>query len=340
MANAETMMVPAAGEVARSEFGASELSVQAETASSAVAAQAQAAIQSRYIVAQARPRDWDDVRTKLLKDCKRPGFAAAARYRKPIGQGIEGPSIRFAEAAMRAMGNILPEVQTVFDDAQKRIVRVGVTDLEANLTYSKDVVVSKTVERRKLQKGQVPIGSRQNSGGQTVYIVEATDDDILNKENALISKALRTNGLRLLPGDILDECMEQVIATVTSRAADDPDAARKRIADAFAELSIQPSDLKRYLGCGLDQASPQQLVELRGLYEAIRNGEATWAEVLDSVEGASEEGEQDAKKAALADKLKKARTKRGASKGKAAEPEVDPATGEVIPDDVGAGAQD
>lgn len=273
---------PESGVVTRDEFGARQVEQRAETAASAVAAQAQAVIQARHVVALQRPRDWDDVRAKLLKECKRSSFAAVARYRKPIGKGVEGPSIRFAEAAIRAMGNIAPEVVTVYDDREKRIVRVSLTDLESNVTYSKDVVIEKSVERRKLREGQVPLGSRINSEGERVYLVEATDDDILNKENALVSKAIRTSGLRLLPGDILDECMTVVLETQRKGVAADPDAERKKIADSYAALGVQPSDLKKYLGHDLAQSSPEELLDLRALYAAIRDGEATWVEAMDS----------------------------------------------------------
>lgn len=249
-----------------------------ETASTAVAAQAQAAVQARYTVALARPRNIDQVRVALLKECRRPYFAEVARYHKPVGQGVEGPSIRFAEAAARCMGNILVETPTVYDDTEKRIVRVVGTDLETNMTYQKDVTVTKTVERRQA-KGEV-LGTRLGSGGQTLYIIAADDDAILNKENALVSKAMRTVLLRLIPGDLIDESMDQVAATLRDKAAQDPDAARRRVVDGFAAIGIQPNDLVAYLRHGLEKLTPAELVHLRSLYQAIKDGEATWLEVM------------------------------------------------------------
>src|SRR5258708_6569465 len=79
---------------------------QLETASTVLAAQAKAQIEARYVMAERHPRDLDVVRQRMLKECRRPVFAGVARYRKPIGKGVEGPSIRFAEAAIRLMGNI------------------------------------------------------------------------------------------------------------------------------------------------------------------------------------------------------------------------------------------
>ncbi len=256
----------------------------AETATTAVAAQAKAAVESRYIVAWRNPRSDDAVRGKLLRDCHRPTFARVARYSKPIGGGkkIEGPSIRFAEAAMRCMGNMLPETSVIYDDEDKRIVRVSVTDLESNVTYTKDIVITKTVERRSLRRGQEAISSRTNSTGQVTHTVRASEDDLLNKEGALISKAMRTCALRLIPGDLVDEAMELCVATQRDATAKDPDAERKILADGFAQLNVTAIDLENYLGHDLSKCSPAQLVELRGLYAGVRDGETTWAAVLEA----------------------------------------------------------
>lgn len=273
------------GTVEREEFGARELAVRGETAATAVAEQAKAAVQARYVMALQRPRDTDTVRMALLKECRRPSFAAVARYRKPIGKGIEGPSIRFAEAALRCLTNMLPETTVLFDDDRKRLVKVSVTDLESNVTYSKDIVIDKVVERRQLREGQRAIGSRMNSDGVRVFLVEATEDDLLNKQGALESKALRTLALRHLPGDILDECMTQVKETVAKKDAEDPDGARKRLVAAFDEIGVKPSDLREYLGHDLDHLQPVELQELREVYTTLREGEATWAACLEHKTG-------------------------------------------------------
>lgn len=278
-------------------FGGAETAVATDTAATAVAAQARALVEGRFVMALRRPRDWDDVRTRLLRESERPSFAAVARYRKPVGKGVEGPSIRFAEAALRIMGNVDCNAMTVYEDIEKRVVRVTVTDLESNTDYASDITVEKTVERKKADDRQV-IGQRRNSKGEVVYIVVATEDELLNKEGARISKAIRNNGLRLLPGDILDEAMARVIVTMRSRTAQDPDKARKEMADAFfTHLNVRPSELKRYLGHALEQCSPAEIEDLRAVYQTIRDGEATWASVVEERE---QEREAESRQAASA----------------------------------------
>ena len=253
-----------------------------ESASSAIAAQSKAMVESRYIMAMRNPRNWDQVRLDLVRECRRPSFAdnKSAYYVKPIGQGVEGLGIRFVEVALRCMKNVLVETTMIFEDENKEVHRVSVTDLEANITYPLDVRVSKTVERSKPNSDGSYLSVRKNTYGKDAYTVLGTDDDLLNKRGALISKAIRTIGLRIIPGDLCDEA-EQIIKRVRlDKAAQDPDAERKTLTDAFSGIGVSATDLTNYLGHTLAQCSPAQLVQLRGIYGAVKDGEATWQTVM------------------------------------------------------------
>lgn len=252
-----------------------------ETASSAIAAQSKAMVESRYIMAMRNPRNWDAVRQDLIKECHRPSFAhnKSAYYVKPIGQGVEGLGIRFVEVALRCMKNVLVETTMIFEDDQKEVHRVSVTDLEANITYPLDVRVSKTVERSKPNADGSFLSVRKNSYNKDVFTVIGTDDDILNKRGALISKAIRTIGLRIIPGDLCDEAEEIIKRIRLDQAAKDPDAERRKVVDAFAAIGVSATDLVTYLGHDLGKCSPAQIVTLRGIYGAIKDGEATWQSV-------------------------------------------------------------
>lgn len=253
-----------------------------ETAAQVLAAQAKALVSARFEIAIRQPRDIDQVRERLLRECQRPSFAEVAIYRKPIGEGIEGPSIRFAEACIQAMGNLAVETPAIYDDADKRIIRVIVADMETNVVHSKDVTVAKRVERSRLYDGQVAIKTRLNKRGQPVYIVEATDDEILNTENALVSKALRTTGLRLVPGWLIDECMTAVRATRERGSAADPDAAKRKMLDAFRGVGVTAEQVKEWLGHSADTISPAEREQLLGIFTALKDGDATWREVMDA----------------------------------------------------------
>lgn len=257
----------------------------------AVAAQSKAAVEARYLMALQRPRDMDQFRQDLLKECERPFFAEVARYAKPVGgQDIEGPSIRFVEAALRCFKNVFRETPTIYEDDERRIVRVSVTDLEANVTHSTDVTIAKTVERRAVKEGQRVLAERVNSSGKRVYIVEATDDEMLNKTNALISKAVRNMGLNVLPGDIVEEAQSVCIETRRRKDAQDPDAARLKVIDAFNKLAgVKASELLAYVGHSLDTLSPAELEGLRKDLTALKDGEVTWPDLVKAREERSAE---------------------------------------------------
>jgi hypothetical protein len=203
-------------------------------------------------------------------------------YQKPIGDAkITGPSIRFAEEALRAAGNILAEAAVVFDDEERRIVRVTVTDLEANLSYPLDILVRKTIERRTIRQGQTAISRRLNSRGDLVYIIEATEDELLTKQQALTSKAIRTSGLRLIPSDIVEEAIAQVNATLKRSDAEDPAAAKKRVVDLFYAQGVGVRDIEEYLGHALEGSSPAEIGQLRLIWQAIKDGDTTWLATIE-----------------------------------------------------------
>ncbi len=293
-------LVPAQGPgtVTRQEFGARELAIAGETSTALLAAQAEAMVKARFVVAMQRPRDWDDVRSKLLRACERPGFAGsatektwgAAWYRKPVGEGVEGFSIRFAEEAVRCMGNLDIQPVAVFEDEHKRILNVTVLDLETNVAYQTPITVEKTVVRKFIKKGEEALRVMVNSRNETTYLLPATDDEVFSKQQNLSSKALRTNVLRLLPGDIQAECRKRILEIRNGEAAKDPDGFRKKVVDGFAQLNVPIAELKELLGHDLATASPAELTDLRELWQQIKDGKTTWAEITEA--RAEERGEQ------------------------------------------------
>jgi hypothetical protein len=299
-----------------------------DPAAVAAAETVKARIQSAYIMAVQRPRSYDQSRLKILEACKRPSFAEKVQYSKPVGGSrVVGPSIRFAELALREWGNILYENQVVYDDEMTRRIQVTIIDLETNATFGASVQISKTVER-KSDKDREVISERTNSRGEKVYIVKATDDEIINKQSAMISKTLRNEGLRLIPQEIIEEAIEASRETMQSHDAQDPDAARKKLVGAFNTLGVQPKDLEQYLRHPLGQCSPAEIQDLRSIYSSIRDGEAKWIDYVkpkDDGENGNSEAARKAKE--RLDALKK---DMGAPSGKGAEfapiePETEPA---------------
>lgn len=316
-------------------FGIQTLERSAELAAVAVAAAAKAEVESAFVMAIRSPRNEADARAKILSACANPIFAGKARYAKPQGmkqvngrleqQFVIGPSIRFAEEMLRCWKNVLTQTTAIFDDSTRRIIKVTVRDLEANLAYSKEITLEKTVERRNA-KDRIIVSQRVNSSNEIVYIVAATEDELANKEASAISKIIRNNGLRLIPQHIVEESMLAVGQMIKDRVTKDPQAEKTAILDGLSKKGVMPSDVERYVGCPAAQFTPDNLVQLRDILTSIDDGHTTWAEYIEGtkVEVSAElaaKSQPETKGAAILEKIGKAEQAKAEESAKAKEPE-------------------
>lgn len=287
--------------------------MRGERAAEAVAAREESMVKARFVMAIQRPRDVMDFRVRLLHECQRPGFADVAMFRRKVGtkkEGnkfvdvfAEGPSIRMIETCLQLFRNVQATSSTVYDGPDLRVVKVLVIDFENNISFEQEVNVPKQVEKRGYDgqppKGREILGQRINSEGDTTYLVAATDDEVIIKQAAMVSKALRTCGQRLLPRDVLEEAIAQIRSTTLDKAKKDPDGEKKRLIDAFAEFSVMPSDLAALVGHSLDRLAPAEIAALRDTYRTIKSGEATWDEIMQSANTTPEPELQEEVKARL-----------------------------------------
>jgi hypothetical protein len=275
----------------RQELG-DEITVSQDMSPTAAAAAAKAEIEARIIAARKWPRDIDQFREGVLKDCRRPGFAEIALYQKPVGRKRNPEtgnfeeqyaidfSVRFIESAIQHFGNVHITARVGYEDTDRALLTVQVVDVQRNVGYSTDAMLDKLIERKEVRKGRKTRGMRENSYGDVVYLLEATKDEFRNLMGAERSKLLRDNGKRLLPRDILDECRAQVERTLNDENAKDPDAAKKKILDKFAALGVSATALKDYLGRPLETLTQKDLGELAALHNGLKEGDFTWAEVM------------------------------------------------------------
>lgn len=328
--------------------------VEYNPAERAAEAEVRAMVEARCIMALRRPRNIHQCRAKVLDACVRPTFAEQALYRKPVGNKknettgqwektyAEGPSIRFAEEAFRALGNLWASVTVQLETPEKRVLRLDMMDLESNNTDSTIITVPKTVERKSVKEGQTVISQRMNSYNQLVYLVEATDDDLQVKQQAMVAKARRDAIMRMFPSDLKEDAIDAVKKTLEKRDKADPQGALKRLLDAFQmDLRVLPDQIEKYLGHGLDIITPAEIQSLRGAYTAIKEGEITWADTLKAVEedrtgtlkanAAAAQARQDEKKEkkgqSPAEKAKEKAAEAGAQMAPAGDPPPPAATG-------------
>lgn len=343
--------------ITKNAMGETAIQRTGETASTAIAAREQAWIQSRIVQAMKCPRVFEKVRESFKADCDRPRFAMVARFHKPQGwvtdpetnrpitdargdkirNFVKGWSIRAIEAATRAMGNIDMTSTTIFEDDEKEIVECRVWDLEKNMALDSAITVPKSVERKFLKKGQVPLSSRQNSYGDTVYLLPATDDEVRMARGRLVSMTLRTLAQRLIPGDLFDEFLDQVEALRAKAIEDekagvlkDPKAAMRALLDKLAAIGVRAADVVEYLGGkSIESASPEQILELRIIGADVSAGNYSWRDALagspyreqpETAEGAPEDTKAAEARKRIEETVAKAKEKKKADKPAAEAP--------------------
>lgn len=276
--------------IARQDFGGQDLMNVTDLAASAVTARETALIQSRFIMAMQRTRKLENVRVALKKACEIWEFADEAWYSRPAGKEknektnqwemkyAEGFSIRFAEEAGRAMGNLMSDSQIVVETAEERIVHVWAMDLEQNFTRGVSLSIPKVVERKFLKDGQTAISERVNSEGKPVYTVASNTGELLMSTNNQVAKAERQCILKMIPAWILRDCKDTILKTLAKEVKDNPDAAKRKLIDSFSDMRIFPTDLEMFIGHSLDRVVVKEIEELRQVYRSLSQGEATWEE--------------------------------------------------------------
>lgn len=260
----------------------------AELAVAASAASAEARMKAAVVLAMRNPRSESEARARIFERCSDPMFAEKAIFTKPIGgEGKQGLSIRFAEEMLISWRNVLTRRHVIYEDEEKRIISIEVTDLETNVSHDAEIVVVKTIERRD-PSGRDVIGKRKNKSGRDVYIVKATDDELLIKEFNLSSRILRNNGLRLIPSEIKQGAFDACLATISQSARKDTRTAVQKMIDDFRTLGVVRADLEAYLGHPVEETTPEEFPTLRGIFVAIADGETTWKEIAKTKSGDSE----------------------------------------------------
>jgi uncharacterized protein YbaA (DUF1428 family) len=249
-------------------------------------------VQGAIMVAQRFKRDEDLAYQRLMKSCDRPSFAEDVEYSYPRGgQTISGASIYFAREAARVFGNIRHGGEIIHDDEMTRVIQAWAWDMENNTKSVAQDSFKKVVQRK------------DHKSGVTSWVTP-DERDLRELTNNRMARLKRNCILELIPPDWIDEARQRARQTIEKKIKDDPDATRKMLLNAFAVLNVGADQLKQFLGCAISNASPAQLAELRNMYAAIRDGQATWQDYVDAPDDPGSAKDQ------VKEKLKKQRAKK------------------------------
>ena len=243
-----------------------------------------ALLQAQFVIAIQKPRDEMDATQRLRDVCRNRIFANKAYFDIPRGgKSITGFTIRFAEEALRLWGNISCSSTITNMDDESIVVHISVIDVERNVSVGRDTIISRVIERRKVQEGRKLIGTRKNSRGQTLFLYSATPDELAERIAAVESKVKRSEGLRLIPAHIKEELWEIIGDTVTSDVSlrDKKEKYVAKWLDNLSSVGIPVSEVREYFGgTPLSGMTKEQWQKLLGIYNAIQSGNTTWREVM------------------------------------------------------------
>lgn len=246
----------------------------AERGTNAVAetdqARAVAETQAAMIIAKRFPRDQIAAMDRILQACSRPTLAEQALY--TYGRGgteITGPSIRMAEALAQNWGNISFGIRELEQRNGESSVEAFAWDIETNTRQTKTFQVP---HKRFTKKGSYALEDPRD-----IYEMVANQG----------ARRLRACILGVIPGDVIEAAVEQCEKTLHAKVDITPELI-KTLLDKFAEYAVSKEHIEKRIQRRIESIAPAQVVQLRKIYNSIKDGMSTpaeWFEIAPVVEG-------------------------------------------------------
>lgn len=256
--------------------------------------------QGAMLIAQRFPRDEANARERILIACQRPGLAKGAMYTYARGgSDITGPSIRLAEAIARTWGNLTFGVRELEQRPGESTVEAFAWDLESNVRQVKTFQVKHV--RYTKSRGNYALDDPRD-------IYEMTANQGARRVRACI--------LGLIPGDIVEDAVEQCEATLKAHADTSP-AGIKKMVELFAKYGVTKEQIEGRIQRKLDAITAAQMVGLHKVYTSLKDGMSGAADWFLTPGAAEAEVEAQGGNAGVKDALRR----KGA---KATEPAPDP----------------
>lgn len=223
---------------------------------------------TQMMVAVQRPRD----EGKILDACLRElilyrSLAEEALYSKPVGKDdhgkmkyAEGLSIRSAESLANRWGNNAYGCEITADDDDSATLSAVYLDYETN---------TRTVLQRRVSKYY-----KKKVGGIVKYTPDRFDVILAANQSKLLREAI----LRRLPAGLKKEYEIKVKEILAQKPI--PERQKKMVA-AFMALGIKSEQLEQLRNKKVADFDHEDLTELLGSFNAIKDGETTIDELTE-----------------------------------------------------------
>ena len=219
-------------------------------------------VKAAILMARANPRSEAQARQNLITACARPDFAEDATYSFPRGgTKVEGPSVDLAREAARLWRNVHFGMAVISKDEDWIHVMGWAHDLESNVKTKEEDRFRRLIQRRRANATEwVPPDERD-------------ERELTNRRGQI---CVRNAILHLLPRDLINEAVAKALQTAEAHAnkqlGENPDAAMKKLVDAFAPLGVDAVMLENRLRHPLALTTARELVSLRQVYKNLHDG--------------------------------------------------------------------
>jgi hypothetical protein len=248
-----------------------------------------AEVQAAMMVAKRFPRNQIDAMDKILLACTRQSLAEAALYSyQRGGTDISGPSIKLAEVLAQGWGNIACGVTELSRRNGMSECMAYAWDMESNFRDEKRFQVRHWRDTKK--------GGYQLSDERDIYELIAN----------MGSRRKRACILAVVPGDVAEAATKQCEETLKAKADTSPDAVKKMVG-AFKAFGVTEKQIEARIQRRLDAITPAQIVNLRKVYNSLKDGMSSAADWFEVEQAPEPEGKTATDR--LANKLKAARNK-------------------------------
>ena len=252
--------------VARRDQSSGEIVTTGGAMVQAASTRAAQEVQAAMVVAKQFPRNEDQALDRIVKSCARYALAEAATYRYPKGgTDVTGPSIRLAEVLAQNWGNVdfgIVELESANGESS---MMAYAWDLETNTRSTKVFRVPHKIKTKR--------GTKNLNDPRDVYELTANQG----------ARRMRACILAVIPGDIVDaallKCNQTLIATNGELAAQ-----IEKMIVAFSGIGVTQEMIQKRLGHKVEACTPQQVVELRGVYQSINDEMSAISDWFEAVE--------------------------------------------------------
>jgi hypothetical protein len=250
-------------------FQSNETGIQTrEVGAVAASAREEAEIKAAIFLARQFLRDEAAAYTKIMRSCQRPGLAEEAVYSFPRGgQTVKGPSVNLAREIARCWGNIRYGLRVVSVTEDMVHIRGYAYDMETNAYVEHEDEFAKRIYRK--NKGWVEPDERDLR-------------ELINRRGAIL---VRNAILQVVPSDIVEAAQREAEQTMIKAAKGElkqsKEEAIRRLALAFSNIAVTTDMLSAYLKHPLENASPEEVANLRSVYKSIMDGNSKREDYFD-----------------------------------------------------------